>query len=123
MTIDILARAGIDWSSKRPQNVVDIASEQWDLVITVCDSARESCPAFPGRPETAHWSIQDPLSADGDARETAFWDVLNQLGRRIDLLIALGHDRLSEVGAEQQKTPLSMTARSQAGSDHAFHSY
>jgi arsenate reductase len=32
-----------------------------DMVITVCDTLlNEACPAWPGRPITAHWGVSDP---------------------------------------------------------------
>lgn len=32
-----------------------------DMVITVCDTLlNEACPAWPGRPITAHWGVTDP---------------------------------------------------------------
>ena len=38
-----------------------------DFVFTVCDNAaNEVCPAWPGQPVTAHWSIPNPTTAEGD---------------------------------------------------------
>jgi protein-tyrosine-phosphatase len=42
---------GIDISSQRSKNVDEFANQTFDVVITLCDSARESCPTFPRDPE------------------------------------------------------------------------
>ena len=58
-----------------------------DYVITVCDNAaREACPAWPGRPVTAHWGIEDPAAAMGneEERRAAFRDAAEALRRRIE---------------------------------------
>jgi arsenate reductase len=56
---------GIDISLGRPQSLDVYLGESWELVITVCDSARESCPVLPGTVETLHISFPDPASAEG----------------------------------------------------------
>ena len=40
-----------------------------DYVITVCDSAEERCPVFPGRATRVHWSFEDPAAAAGSEEE------------------------------------------------------
>jgi protein-tyrosine-phosphatase len=60
-----------------------------DFVITVCDQvAGEVCPAWPGAPITAHWSIPDPAKAQGDQATVckAFVLARNLLQQRISLL-------------------------------------
>jgi arsenate reductase len=58
-----------------------------DYVITVCDNAaREACPAWPARPVTAHWGIEDPAAAVGneEERRAAFRAAAEALRRRIE---------------------------------------
>ena len=43
--------------------------ETWDFVITVCDSANERCPVFPGRVTRLHWGFDDPSAATGTEHE------------------------------------------------------
>ena len=70
--------------------------ETWDLVITVCDNAKESCPVLPGQPVLAHWGMPDPAAVEGDeqAKRTAFRNALTLISRRIDLLLALPVEEL-----------------------------
>lgn len=102
--IEELKRRGIDWSHARPRTVDDAMKERWDIVITVCDSARESCPVFPGRPVTAHWGVPDPAAVIGDdlTRRRAFQEAALVLGRRIDLLVALPLERLEALALSQK---------------------
>ena len=43
--------------SKSLDKVMDI---DFDLVVTVCDNAKESCPTFPKKIETIHIPFEDP---------------------------------------------------------------
>lgn len=51
---------GIDWSAAKPKGLDHVVNEPWDMVITLCDRAVESCPNLPNHPVTAHWGIPDP---------------------------------------------------------------
>ena len=51
---DVLRDLGIDWSTRVPKGCDTVADRTWDLIITVCDRAREHCPAFPASPVYAH---------------------------------------------------------------------
>ncbi len=46
-----------DYHSKVIETVLDTA---FDLVVTVCDHALESCPAFPKVVKTIHMAFEDP---------------------------------------------------------------
>jgi arsenate reductase len=69
MAIRAMSEIDIDISTHVPENVDIYVDEPWDLVVTVCDSAKESCPVFPGRVETLHISFQDPAEAEGSDAE------------------------------------------------------
>ena len=47
----------------------DLAGEQFDLVITVCNQAQERCPIFPGETEVIHVGFPDPAQATGSEAE------------------------------------------------------
>lgn len=99
LALRALKRAGIDWSDRTPKDVDSVLGSEWDLVITVCDRARESCPRIPGQPVIADWGIPDPAEAEGTEgeRESVFWESLTMLSRRIDLLCALPDEKLQRL--------------------------
>lgn len=114
-----LRRAGTDWMGGRPKSVDAVAEEgRWDVVITVCDKAREACPRLPGHAVTAHWGIPDPAEARGDeqAREAAFWNALRTLARRIDLLCALPDEKLRGLALKSAVREIG-AAEHEAGTD------
>ena len=104
LTVDVLREFNIDWSGREPKGIDAVMADDWDLIITVCDQAREACPTFPGRPAFAHWGMPDPAAVVGseDARRQAFRDTVHYLSRRIDLLLALPVEKLERLALEQR---------------------
>lgn len=88
-TIQALGAAGynVEGLTSKPWTLFGSSdAPQMDLVITVCDSeAEEACPAWPGRPARAHWSLPDPVkeSADHDDAREPFRAARQELERRI----------------------------------------
>ena len=58
--IDALKRAGLPTENLFPKDVDAVINERIDLVITVCDNAKESCPVFPQKVRTIHLPFHDP---------------------------------------------------------------
>ena len=106
--IEVLGESGIEWSGHPPQSLDGLNQKSWDIVITVCDIAREACPVFPGQPVVAHWSMPDPASVEGDhaTRRAAFVNALTLINRRIDLLLALPLDKLERLAFEARVTAI-----------------
>ena len=61
----------------------------FDLVVTVCDSARKACPILPGAPKTLHQAFEDPALA-GDAEDAlpVFRRVRDEIRARLVPLVA-----------------------------------
>lgn len=60
LAIRAMAEAGIDISRHHSKRVDELAGVEFDLVVTVCDSAHESCPVLPGGPRIVHVGFDDP---------------------------------------------------------------
>jgi arsenate reductase (thioredoxin) len=88
--IAVLAEIGIDISGHRSKSVQEFIGQPLDLVITVCDNAKESCPVFPGRTQRLHWPFEDPAHVEGteEERKAAFRKVRDQIRHRILAFLA-----------------------------------
>lgn len=104
LAVRVLAEAGIAWEGRTPRGLDGLEEERWDLVVTVCDRAKESCPYFPGQPMLVHWGMPDPAEVEGTEEErlAAFRDTLVTLGRRIDLLLALPMEKLERLALQRR---------------------
>ena len=69
MVIRAMAELGIDISQQLSKTLDRYLSEPFNDVITVCDSAAEACPVFPGAALRRHWSFEDPSKATGSESE------------------------------------------------------
>ncbi len=67
--IEAMRERGIDISAHTSDDLKQYLTKEFDYVITVCDRAAETCPAFPGAAERIHWGFPDPGAADGDERD------------------------------------------------------
>jgi arsenate reductase len=100
--VAVLARNGIAWEGKVPKTVDEVAGTAWDLLITVCDHANESCPIFPGTPPRVHWGLPDPAHVEGEAANAAaFETTYRALDGRIAALLALPLETLGRGELEQ----------------------
>jgi len=97
--IETLRDRGIPWAGHPPRSVDGLERQPWDLVITVCDRAKQACPIFPGHPVQVHWGMPDPAEVEGDeaAKRAAFREAFMLLNARIDWLLGLSPDQLREL--------------------------
>ena len=79
-------RFDVDVSGRRPRHLDDVAAESFDLVVTLCDRAREVCPDFSGPARRMHWSIPDPATADAQGDE-AFERAADEIDARVGHLL------------------------------------
>ena len=69
LAVTAMSELGIDIAHHRSKSVDEFLDARFDYAITVCDSARETCPILPGVAETIHWSFDDPAAAGGSEEE------------------------------------------------------
>lgn len=64
--VKVMQEVGIDISHHTPKLVDQYLKQEWDYVITVCDNANETCPAFYGKVKNRlHMGFEDPSLATG----------------------------------------------------------
>jgi arsenate reductase len=69
LAIRVLAETGIDHTAARSKSMDEFAGKAFDFVITLCDSANETCPLFFGGVRRAHLGFDDPARAEGTEEE------------------------------------------------------
>ncbi len=68
--IATMKEMNIDISGNLPKNVSELLNQPFDYVITVCDSAKETCPYFSGEVKhRLHIGFEDPAEATGTDEE------------------------------------------------------
>jgi len=86
----------IDAQGARSKCWDEFKDVSFEIVITVCDNAKEACPIFPGRALMAHFSSPDPAAVEGsdEQKRAAFVQVAHQISRRMEALCALSEEEL-----------------------------
>lgn len=65
--LEALRRAGLTVEGLHPKNVDDLLDAPIDLVVTVCDNAKEICPVFPRPVPRIHLPFHDPQGESLDS--------------------------------------------------------
>ena len=69
--VQAMAEVGYDISKQYSKLVTDFIHEEFDYVLTVCDSAQETCPVFPNAKNRVHNSFVDPSRSSYESDEHA----------------------------------------------------
>lgn len=86
LAIKVMAELGIDISGQQSKTLERYLNEPFDEVITVCDTAAETCPVFSGALKRRHWSLDDPSKATGteEGQLAVYRRVRDELRSRIE---------------------------------------
>ena len=73
LAVKVMGESGIDISGHRSKTVDELGEIEFDVVVTVCGHAHESCPVFPGSARIVHRGFDDPprLAADAASEDEA----------------------------------------------------
>ncbi len=113
VAVRVMAEAGVDISKHRSKSVAELGSLTFDVVITLCDPARDYCvnfdssalgedlgldpkaknPVMAGAPLRLHWSIPDPAEAEGSEEEilAAFREARDLVRGRVSAMVEDGY--------------------------------
>ncbi len=77
--IEALKLANLPVEGLYPKDVDEVMNETIDLVVTVCDNAREACPVFPRQVRTIHLPFHDPHGEPIESFVRVFDDIRARL--------------------------------------------
>lgn len=60
LAIKVMAEAGVDISKHTSKLLDELPVKDFDVVVTLCGHAQESCPFFPGKTRRVHHGFDDP---------------------------------------------------------------
>ena len=85
LALETLAEMGITTGGLRSKGLEVMRGAHFDVVITLCDRARESCSADELGSRHIHWSLPDPAAVTGSAhrRRLAFRQCAEEITKRI----------------------------------------
>ncbi len=85
LAVRVMKEAEVDISAQYSKTVDRFQNKRFEIVVTVCDQARESCPCFPGGKVRLHQSFEDPSLSEGTDEEktAAFRKVRDKIGEWI----------------------------------------
>jgi arsenate reductase len=96
LAVEVLAELGFDLRDAPSRHVDEIAADDVDVVVTLCDD--EVAVAVPARALRVHWPLPDPtqMTGSGARRLEAYRNLRDELVRR--LALAFGTARVAYAG-------------------------
>ena len=87
--IMVMDEWGIDIRNQKSEKIDKYLDKGINAVITVCDSAKNTCPKFPNGKVSMHWSIKDPFHGwhDHEKNLEPYRTTRNQIKKRIQNLL------------------------------------
>lgn len=64
LAVKAMNEVGVNISSQTAKRIDQLPDKKFDLVVTLCDSAKEDCPIFPGAGKAVHRAFPDPSASN-----------------------------------------------------------
>ncbi len=95
LALQALQELGLPIDSLESKSSSQFENTPFDLVVTVCDNARDACPVWPAADQLLHWPFPDPAYAEGSNEDkmAMFREVRDQIKQKIQAY-------LNEVGKD-----------------------
>jgi len=91
LALKVMQDVEVEVSSSVVNTLEDIQYQPFDVVITLCNSANEICPTFPGSPARIHWPLVDPTKKGSREPEYAEFEKLrDEIRERVESLFRHG---------------------------------
>ena len=84
--MNVMKEVGVDISKQYSKTLDDIRDAKPDVVITLCDNAKQSCPAYLDAVIGEHWGLEDPADTEGSEEEIlkVYREIRNEIKERIE---------------------------------------
>jgi arsenate reductase len=79
LSLEIIREIGLSTDGLYSKRIDELPKVNFDLVVTVCDHAKETCPVFPGNAKVIHVGMADPVSGGREA----FYDTVKEVTDRL----------------------------------------
>jgi sigma-54 dependent transcriptional regulator, acetoin dehydrogenase operon transcriptional activator AcoR len=85
----VAGESGLTLPDQVQTTIDQITGGAFDIIVTLCNQAREVCPTLPGAPAAIHWALPDPIEAT-ENQEQVFRDVCQSIERHVKSLFKDG---------------------------------
>lgn len=92
LAVKAMEEVGIDISHHTSKSAADFIKKEIDYVVTVCDTAKQTCPFFPGGKKAIHKSFEDPSQTQGTEEDKlqVFRRIRDEIKEWIDMIFGDG---------------------------------
>ena len=89
LAVEAMKDIGIDISRQFSKTIDYYKDEKFDLVITVCNDARENCPIYPNAQRIIHLPFKDPSNKTGNQKKKlkAFIQTRDEIKKKLQEIL------------------------------------